>query len=437
LTSSQQESPTAKDSNSLDQFRVTRGHHKKSLSDNFNTNFELMEEQQMKFYDAFMNAAPPDDFMKNFKARKDTAESGFSINANFDFIDEQNLDCPFQGQEFAIKNYPLPSSGLSPRNHALELDSPMPAFSKAKFSSHPNVLFNENLSLAEIERLEKTVNTATTQDGKQLGASPFYRSASPPGLSPATKFSQRSFTDAIQTPQSDFLSPSPTAMSPTYPYGNNSPNRNIPPYGQQNFQAMSGEKSLFNPQPLNQGMYPGPQGQGFGQAPPQGQGFALHPQQFNSLYMKRVGGAGTSMSIPSQPNQGEDFSMYPGYDQGMSFDQSPSYQGGMDEAMMFGQAYNNGMPREKKKPIILDESQERFNGRLKFFDENKKYGFIVMDDDGSDIFVHYDDLIKANINKDLLRTARMGNVLRLNFGCMAYIGKYNRSRKAIDIQLLG
>jgi len=91
---------------------------------------------------------------------------------------------------------------------------------------------------------------------------------------------------------------------------------------------------------------------------------------------------------------------------------------------------------KKRKPVILDESKERYNGRLKFFDENKKYGFIVMDDDGSDIFVHYDDLIKANITKDLLRTARLGNVIRLNFSCMDYIGKYNRSRKAIDIQML-
>jgi hypothetical protein len=40
-------------------------------------------------------------------------------------------------------------------------------------------------------------------------------------------------------------------------------------------------------------------------------------------------------------------------------------------------------------------------GRLKFFDENKNYGFLIMENDGSDIFgilflfyllVHYDDL---------------------------------------------
>jgi hypothetical protein len=41
----------------------------------------------------------------------------------------------------------------------------------------------------------------------------------------------------------------------------------------------------------------------------------------------------------------------------------------------------------------------RYKGRLKFFDESKQYGFIVMDTDKSDIFVHYDDLNKANITK--------------------------------------
>jgi len=455
--SAQAKSSENKEGNNLDQFKITRGHHKKSLSDNFNTNFGFMEEQEMKFYDAFMNAGPPDDFLKNFKVRKDTAESGFSINANFDFIDEQNLDSPFQAQEFAIKNYPMPSGGLSPRNNALELDSPMPTFSKTKFANHPNVMFNENLSLAEIERLEKNINTATTQDSKQNVASPFYRATSPPGLSPATKFSQRSFTDAAQTTPSDFLNPSPTmargdnmqVMSPSYAYGSTPSKRNMSPFVPQNFQGMSAEKPLFNPQPMgNQGMYPNGQIQPFapqGQAlNGQSQAFTLHPQQFSSLYMKRAGNVGTSMSMPSQPSQSDEFNMGQGmgydqgmgYGQGMGFDQSPGFEQGMDfEEMMYGQGFSAGI-REKKKPIILDESKERYNGRLKFFDENKKYGFIVMDDDGSDIFVHYDDLVKANITKDLLRTARMGNLIRLTFSCMAYIGKYNRSRKAIDIQLV-
>ena len=91
---------------------------------------------------------------------------------------------------------------------------------------------------------------------------------------------------------------------------------------------------------------------------------------------------------------------------------------------------------EKKKPIILDDNKQRYSGRLKFFDENKSYGFIVMDEDGSDIFVHYDDLQKANISKELLKTARLGCMIKLSFSCMKYIGKYDRSRKATDIMLM-
>ena len=78
----------------------------------------------------------------------------------------------------------------------------------------------------------------------------------------------------------------------------------------------------------------------------------------------------------------------------------------------------------------------RKTGRLKFFDEAKNYGFIIMDEDGSDIFVHFDDLAKAGVAKDLLRTAKQGNIIRFSFNCMNYIGKYNKSKKAVDLTLL-
>ena len=58
-----------------------------------------------------------------------------------------------------------------------------------------------------------------------------------------------------------------------------------------------------------------------------------------------------------------------------------------------------------------------------------------MDDDGSDIFVHYDDLMKASISKEFLKHNKQGS-LRFSFCCMQYIGKYNKSRKAVDIELM-
>jgi hypothetical protein len=56
------------------------------------------------------------------------------------------------------------------------------------------------------------------------------------------------------------------------------------------------------------------------------------------------------------------------------------------------------MPLQPSSPTDSSENK-RYTGRLKFFDDAKNYGFIIMDADDSDIFVHYDDLQKAGISK--------------------------------------
>ena len=45
-----------------------------------------------------------------------------------------------------------------------------------------------------------------------------------------------------------------------------------------------------------------------------------------------------------------------------------------------------------KNLFILVDTVKK-TGKIKFFDEIKNFGFIVMDEDNSDIFVHQDDLI--------------------------------------------
>jgi len=59
-----------------------------------------------------------------------------------------------------------------------------------------------------------------------------------------------------------------------------------------------------------------------------------------------------------------------------------------------------------------------------------------MDEDQTDIFVHFDDIAKANISKEYLRTRKLGNEIHFSFCCMKYIGKYEISRKAVDLMLL-
>ena len=83
--------------------------------------------------------------------------------------------------------------------------------------------------------------------------------------------------------------------------------------------------------------------------------------------------------------------------------------------------------------MILDEGNQRYTGRLKFFDEKKHYGFIYVDQEGTDVFVHFDDLFKGGIGRDLLRSHHQGFVLRVSFDICTYIGKYNKSRKAVEI----
>ncbi|CAD8091535.1 unnamed protein product [Paramecium primaurelia] len=97
-------------------------------------------------------------------------------------------------------------------------------------------------------------------------------------------------------------------------------------------------------------------------------------------------------------------------------------------------------PSLNNKLQMTDQKKQSTNpiytGRLKFFDEQKNYGFIVMDEDKSDIFVHLDDLQKAGVTKETLKTSKQGSLLRFQFNCMVYVGKYKKSRKAVELKLL-
>jgi hypothetical protein len=75
-------------------------------------------------------------------------------------------------------------------------------------------------------------------------------------------------------------------------------------------------------------------------------------------------------------------------------------------------------------------------GRLKFFDEVQNYGFLVVDGDESDLFVHYDDLKVSKLSRDILRQAKTNYFLLFSFDIVKYIGKYKESRKAINLKLI-
>jgi hypothetical protein len=76
------------------------------------------------------------------------------------------------------------------------------------------------------------------------------------------------------------------------------------------------------------------------------------------------------------------------------------------------------------------------SGRLKFFDEVQNYGFLVVDGDDSDLFVHYDDLKTSRLSRDILRQAKTNYFLQFSFDIAYYSGKYKESRKAVNLKLI-
>ena len=85
-------------------------------------------------------------------------------------------------------------------------------------------------------------------------------------------------------------------------------------------------------------------------------------------------------------------------------------------------------------PTYLN-SEEILTGRIKFFDYTQNYGFFIIDKDGSDLFVHYDNFLQAGINREYIQFAKTMNV-RFSFKKISYYGKYNLSFKAVNIQII-
>ncbi len=64
-------------------------------------------------------------------------------------------------------------------------------------------------------------------------------------------------------------------------------------------------------------------------------------------------------------------------------------------------------------------------GKIKWFNKKKMYGFIIKDDDGEDIFFHYN-----NISDPMLKSI-IADGQNVNFGIM----KDEKGEKAIKVKL--
>lgn len=87
-----------------------------------------------------------------------------------------------------------------------------------------------------------------------------------------------------------------------------------------------------------------------------------------------------------------------------------------------------------RKPQVLEYNSEiRVTGALKFYDEGKKFGFIIGDKDGLDIFFHFKDMELNGISEE--RLVKNGPQ-RFSYVEMKYAGRRPDSKKAVDIKVL-
>lgn len=115
--------------------------------------------------------------------------------------------------------------------------------------------------------------------------------------------------------------------------------------------------------------------------------------------------------------------MYPNAQPGQAY--VPIYIPVMMQPQMYPSYTGQSMP-----PLTGDT----LTGCIKFFDNTQNYGFFVLDRDGSDLFVHYDDFLKSGITKDYIQMAKAMNT-KFAFRRVSYYGKYSLSSKAVDIQI--
>lgn len=96
------------------------------------------------------------------------------------------------------------------------------------------------------------------------------------------------------------------------------------------------------------------------------------------------------------------------------------------------------VPAKNKKfqSKVLYEEKDFKNGKLKFYSGENDFGFIIMEN-GEEIFVHKDDLIKANIDTQKLAYFKRFYDIQVKFRYIQYQGKMKVNRKAVDVQVTG
>ena len=92
------------------------------------------------------------------------------------------------------------------------------------------------------------------------------------------------------------------------------------------------------------------------------------------------------------------------------------------------------LPDNCAKTPAFSHDASKTTGRLKFFNEAKEYGFIVMEDK-TEVFVHKADLLRHNIDTCSLAYYRQYYDIVMEFNVQEYKGREKVNRKAVDLAI--
>ena len=86
---------------------------------------------------------------------------------------------------------------------------------------------------------------------------------------------------------------------------------------------------------------------------------------------------------------------------------------------------------------MVNLKKEICKGIVKFYNSDKKFGFITNEETNSEIFFHYGDFQnKSPILESNLILCRKGKIMKVEFVCLTYYTKLQQKTKAIQIHYI-
>ena len=98
-----------------------------------------------------------------------------------------------------------------------------------------------------------------------------------------------------------------------------------------------------------------------------------------------------------------------------------------------------GLVKREKRGTFNEEevSYDRYDGEIKFYQLKKRFGFVSLDEDKSDVFLCEDDLVLSGVNiKKFKEAVFKRTVIRMNFLIKFYYENGAQKRKAVDVKLI-